>query len=334
MSPTVLPFAELCQTGLSEQLEQAGVAPVEVIRYSKGDHEQWDACVANAVNEHLLFYRNFMDYHSDRFCDHSLLMMRNGALLGVFPANERDNTLYSHQGLTFGGLVHGPKVYASDILAFYVALKKYLKKNQFQELVCKPTPYPYHEVPCEVQSYALSMIGAKIIERHMSTGICYCAPLPMTTMRKRGINKAQKNRIEILDSEDWNQYIQVLSKTLRRHNTTPKHSAAELALLHERFPERIKLVTAQKDGIILAGILLFLTKTAAHSQYICASQEGRELGALDLLMSSVIEAQANQKRWFSFGISTEQDGSCINFGLLHQKEGFGGRVFLHDVYRL
>ncbi len=46
-----------------------------------------------------------MDYHSDRFNDHSLVFTRKNRLIGLLPANIKDEALYSHGGLTFGGII-------------------------------------------------------------------------------------------------------------------------------------------------------------------------------------------------------------------------------------
>ena len=45
-----------------------------------------------------------MEYHSGRFKDYSLMVYSDkGKLLTILPANYRNDRLYSHEGLTFGG---------------------------------------------------------------------------------------------------------------------------------------------------------------------------------------------------------------------------------------
>ena len=39
----------------------------EIIKYTPEYRQQWDEYVAKARNATFLFYRNYMDYHSDRF---------------------------------------------------------------------------------------------------------------------------------------------------------------------------------------------------------------------------------------------------------------------------
>lgn len=305
-----------------------------IARYTPEYSAQWDLCVDAAANGHLLFYRNFMDYHADRFTDHSLLVLQKGKAVAVFPANEKNGILYSHQGLTFGGLVHADRFYASDVLAFYEQLKSYMRTCGLKKLVCKPLPFPYTRGACQAQDYALTRVGAVVVERHLSAAIDLKDPAPMAELRVRGVKKAQKHGVVVRDSEDFSRYLSLLASVLERHGTTPKHTAEELERLHRSFPENIRLVAAFGGEVMLAGVLLFLGKTAAHTQYICSSPEGQKSGALDLVMKTLIDEQLSLRRWFCFGISTEKDGSVLNYGLMHQKEGFGGRSFVHDIYEM
>ena len=52
-----------------------------------------------------------MEYHKDRFDDYSLMIFNvNNKLVAILPAHKVDSVLYSHQGLTYGGLVLSSKV--------------------------------------------------------------------------------------------------------------------------------------------------------------------------------------------------------------------------------
>ena len=60
----------------------------EIKRYSEADKEVWNVHVEQARNATFLLNRSYMDYHSDRFHDHSLMIFRNGNLYDLLPANE------------------------------------------------------------------------------------------------------------------------------------------------------------------------------------------------------------------------------------------------------
>ena len=59
---------------------------IEIIRYNEERKEQWDAFVRVSRNGTFLFERNYMDYHSDRFVDFSLMVFNDGQLCALFPA--------------------------------------------------------------------------------------------------------------------------------------------------------------------------------------------------------------------------------------------------------
>lgn len=72
----------------------------EIRKYNDADKEVWNAYVEHARNATFLLNRSYMDYHSDRFHDHSLMIFHNNKLYALLPANEDGDVFYSHQGLT------------------------------------------------------------------------------------------------------------------------------------------------------------------------------------------------------------------------------------------
>jgi len=77
-----------------------------VRKYQSTDYSTWNEFVATAKNATFLFHRDFMEYHSDRFQDFSLLIFdENQNLKAILPANRLEEVVYSHQGLTYGGLI-------------------------------------------------------------------------------------------------------------------------------------------------------------------------------------------------------------------------------------
>jgi hypothetical protein len=119
---------------------------------------------------------------------------------------------------------------------------------------------------------------------------------------------------------------------LRKFGANPVHSLAELCLLKSRFPENIRLFGTVIGGQLAAGALVYDCGHIVHTQYLASSDAGRQVGALDFLLLTLIEKYFSDKRYFSFGISTEDSGRLLNAGLISQKEGFGGRGIVHDFY--
>ncbi len=125
----------------------------------------------------------------------------------------------------------------------------------------------------------------------------------------------------------------ILQEVLQsRHGVAPVHSMAEITMLADRFPDHIKLFTAEHNGTTIAGVVIFETSQVAHAQYISSNDIGRESGALDLLFNWLIEHYQSAKDYFDFGISTEESGRRLNVGLSTQKEEFGGGAVAQDTY--
>ena len=87
-----------------------------VRQYQTTDFEVWNAFISVAKNATFLFHRNFMEYHKDRFEDCSLMVFDENKLVAVLPANRVEDIVYSHQGLTYGGLVYNEKIKLASII--------------------------------------------------------------------------------------------------------------------------------------------------------------------------------------------------------------------------
>ena len=85
---------------------------------------------------------------------------------------------------------------------------------------------------------------------------------------------------------------------------------------------------------MLAGVIVYADGPVAHTQYISSTDEGREVGASDLVLDHLIRNVYSDKAYFDFGISTEQAGYHLNEGLSLYKENFGGRAICYDWYEL
>ena len=308
----------------------------EIKRYNRDQNlEEWNQFVKNSKQGTFLLDRSYMDYHSDRFTDHSLLVYRQGKLYALLPANERDHTLYSHQGLTYAGLLTTTKATTEDICEVFVAIRQYLKSLGFQKMIYKPIPWIYHQIPAEEDLYALfKECNAQISVRNISAVIDLHHPLKWYNIRKQGAKKAFNQPIHIECSEDYATFWEILSTNLMKtYQATPVHTLEEIKLLHARFPESIKLYVAlQEDGKMLGGTLLYITPKVVHTQYISASEEGKQKHALDALFMQLIQQEYKDWDYFDFGTSNENGGKVLNTSLIYQKEGFGGRGVVYDTY--
>ena len=308
---------------------------MEIRRYRREDKELWNSFVSQARNATFLFDRNYMDYHADRFDDNSFMFYHKGKLKAVLPANVAGDTLYSHQGLTYGGLLLDKKATVEDVLECFDSLNSWLRENGISKVVYKALPWIYQQYPSEEDLYALTWkCKAQLISRNIASTIVIDNKLKFAESRKSGIRKALSLNIEVGESNDVDGFWHVLEDNLgNRYNAKPVHTANEMKLLMSRFPNNIKLYVAKMNGEIVGGTLIYVTPQVVHTQYISASVEGKKHGALDLLFDYIINKVYANCRYFDFGKSTEQGGAYLNEPLIFQKEGFGGRGVCYDWYQ-
>lgn len=308
---------------------------IEVVKYSANYKDAWDAFVKVSKNGTFLLQRNYLEYHAERFEDHSLLFYSKGKLVALLPANVAGKEVQSHGGLSYGGIVSGTSMKTQLMLDVFEAMLHYYKALNYETINYKAIPHIYHQQPAEEDLYALFRNNATLYRRDVNTVIPLNNSLPYNTLRKRKIKQARQLGIQLGQSQNYKGFLTISQQILSdKYNTTPAHTAEELQLLAAHFPGNIKLHTAEKGNEVLAGILIYETETVAHCQYIAATPVGQELGTLDLLTDYLIKDRYRHKLYFSFGVSTEQQGQYLNENLIQNKESYGGRSHTHDFYRL
>lgn len=301
------------------------------------DHQQvlWDAFVGRSKNGTFLFRRGYMDYHRDRFPDHSLIVYGENRPVALLPANADGTQLVSHGGLTYGGFITDARMTMTLMLRVLDAARSYCRAQGFTTLRYKPIPHIYHRSPAEEDLYALRLSGAQVVQRSVISVIDTRARLRFQERRRRGVHKAQKSGLRPCQSDDLAAYWRLLSENLRqRYATEPTHTLIEIEQLRRAFPANIRLYTCFEGAALLAGVLIYESVRVARAQYIAASPRGRELGALDLLFDYLLNDVFADKPYFDFGTSQNPATHRLNAGLIEQKEGFGARAVVQDIYEI
>ena len=307
---------------------------IEIFKYTVEDKIIWDDFLDNSKIDTFLFKRDFMDYHNDRFNDSSFLIYKKEKLCAILPGNIDSNTFYSHQGLTYGGLISSYKLTLNDTLEIFNLINLVLKTQGIENVIYKPMPYIYKKYPSEEDIYALFKLGANKISCNISSTIYQKNKISFIESRKSGIRKAKKGGVKVLESVDYFDFWTILTSNMwDKHGLKPVHNYSEIDSLISKFPNNIKLYAAYIDNMLLGGSILFIMDSIIHVQYIASTIEGRKHGALDLIFDELINNVYVNYPIFDFGISTEKNGHYLNEELLFQKEGFGGRGVLYDAYK-
>jgi hypothetical protein len=320
---------------------------MKVRPYTGADAELWDEMVAVSPMGTFLHTRRFLSYHGDRFGDASLVLIdERGYPVGVFPAvldpaNAR--AVISHAGSTFGGLVHGEEVSAGETGEMLQRVIEHYRALGMAELVYRCIPFHVTAKPCLADQYALWRMGGRLYRRDLWNVIDLSLPrkVRMARLRQRRMRRALAAglTVELESSDDaYREFHTILTGNLSdRHHVSPVHSAGEMMLLRDLFPNEISLwMVRDAQARPVAGGWFFQHGTRAwHAQYISTTSAGRELSANDRLIETVIDkAHLAGVRYFSFGASTEQAGQLLNAGLFDYKASFGFGSVVQDFFGL
>lgn len=320
-------------------------------RYSTGRKEEWDGFARMARNSSFIFLRDYMDYHSDRFTDCSLMAFHKGKLRALLPADIKDDILASHRGLTYGGWILAPhKTDGTAMMDLFDCWLQWCRSAGIRETVYKPLPYIYALEPSQEDLYALWRHGFTLDCTNLSSTIRNGEFAP-DTMRRRHLRHAETLGIRVGESDDFDSFWEILEGCLQeRHNALPVHTIEEIKLLHSRFPDNIRLfATFTADGSSSAetcgtgcdgslsmesGTVVFDNGITAHCQYIASTERARREHHLAQLFRQLVTGTFASRPYFDFGTSNENDGNRLNAGLLANKFGYGATGVAYQRYRL
>ena len=307
---------------------------IEIVRYTPKLKQTWDDFVESSKNGTFLLNRSYMDYHAEKFEDYSLLIYRKGKLYCLLPANKKEDVIFSHGGLTYGGLIMNEKCTSVGVLEVFDALIQKAEKEGVSKIIYKPVPHIYHSIPSEEDLYALFRNNAKLIERNISCTLSQSHRLKFSNLRQRMIKKSKKENVTVEFSNDFPSFWKILEDNLKlKYGSVPVHSLSEMEYLSNAFPENIKLCVARINGEMKGGVVCYITKEVIHMQYISANEEGKKSGAIDAIIKFLIDEYSHIP-YFDLGTSNGNGGKYLNDTLIHQKEGFGGRGICYDIYEL
>lgn len=310
---------------------------VNVFRYNDERRQDWDSLVSHSINGTFLHIRSYMDYHQHRYTDHSLMVEWAGELVCVMPAHDIGNILYSHQGLTFGGIIILPHLSTFQLYIIVAAILEYCLSRGYEELVVKPVPSIYAKSSQGILEHAYFILGAELIGREFTSAISL--PLDIRTWehgKRWGMNKARNSDLRIEELFDFVDFWEmVLEPNLwTKFNAAPVHNVEEISKLAQNNKGCIRQFNVYKDDEILAGITIFETNQLARTQYISATPKGKKLHALDLLIYHLCTEVFMDKKFIDMGTSHELQGRKLKQNLLYWKESFGALHYSQDTFKI
>lgn len=305
--------------------------------YTPEYYHAWNEFVAKAKNATFLFHRDFMEYHQDKFQDFSLVVTdENDNIKAILPANRVKDTLFSHQGLTYGGIVVEAFERLPDFVQIVRSILHFLNSNNISCLTIKQLPNIYFKQAANELNYLFFLLQAKLIRRDVLSVIDLSQKLVFSRDRKFGVKKGIRNNLIVKEENNFETFWKTILEPnlLKKHSTKPVHSLEEITLLNKKFPSNIRHFNVYFNDEVVAGTTIFETEKVAHSQYISANENKNQLGSLDFLHDFLLKNVFNNKSFFDFGISNENQGKNINEGLLYWKESFGATSITQDFYEI
>lgn len=304
--------------------------------YQEKNKNEWDKLVHCAENGLFLFIRNYVEYHADRFHELSYLVYKNGQLVALLPGNVHDHSFYSHQGLTFGGLIFRENTLRlEEVVIVYELIIKKLKERNLSSFTLQSIPTIFKKTANDSEKYVSFLLGGRLVKAEPSTFISLSNRIQMNDNRKQNIEMALQHANSIVEDVPFESFWGILENELAtKHQVKPTHSLREIKLLQSQFPDGIKSFVVQKEGIIKAAIVMYIYPYTAHVQYMISTEQGRVERSLDLLINHLLKKYKVSYHYFSFGISSENGGLKLNEGLQYYKESFGGKIILHETFKI
>ena len=304
----------------------------EIRRYKPEYCEVWNHYVARARNATFLFYRGYMDYHSDRFADHSLMFYVGQRLHSIMPAHAVGDLFCTHRGLTYGGLLMDNDVTTAEVMVLFDELNRYLRACGFNKVIYRSIPWVYHRLPAEEDLYAMFWkCGARLQQRMSGTVIFMDQHLQWRKDHRRRLRQAQVAGVRVESHGSLRDFWPLLNANLmQKFGVQSVHTLQEIELLQSRFPENIIQYNAWCDKQLVGGITFYLMGHVLHGQYSGTNALGKRCGAMEAIYEQVMYHDFPHVRYLDFGTSNEQGGEILNTGLIDHKEGYGGRTVCYD----
>lgn len=290
-------------------------------------------------NGTLLHTRRFLAYHPEgTFTDASLMFYKDDHLAAVLTAaaveQDEKKILTSHPGASYGGLVLSPKYGMKETGEIIEGLMTYAAQNGYAGIRLFRLPPPsVRKKYSDDQEYWLYQKGWKVFRFELATSLFLKGLTEETLLEsyegkcRNAVRQGMKGGATVSLSTDVDQFWPVLEETLNaRHGTKPTHTAEAFKALCASCPGEVRLLAAEHEGKIIAGIVFMtLHNKALYTLYIAQNFEYQNLRPLPLLVHEVAKLALTEGRdVLHFGISTEDGGKEVNEGLFFFKESFGG----------
>ena len=317
---------------------------IRIEEYTPDQFDVWESFIDESVNGTIFHRQKFIGYHpADRFQDNSLLIYYKNKLIAVFPAcvvgSNGKMVLKSHAGTSYGGPVFKGKQSLRRVFSVMEALNEYAREKGFDQIEMRTPPKIFYKSFFDQLDFTLTGLGYRREAEELVTfyrmadyahneSIVEFAKSFPTTCRKEIRKSAEHITAKIVETEeDVNRFHEILSNNLSgKYNKQPTHTLDELKTLLRLFPGEIFILgTYHNDTLVGGYTVITINGKGLHIFYAAMDYDYQIYRPLNLGLAKLIQIGTERNmEVLNYGISTEDGGKYINWGLLRFKEDFGG----------
>jgi Acetyltransferase (GNAT) domain len=268
---------------------------MQVTVYTPKHRDAWSRLIEASCNGTLFHSQDFLDYHPLGRFNWSHLIFGNpdepfAVVPGALESDVEGHATYrSPAGATLGGPVLRPRLSLSQKIDLVQALVEHGRQAKWKSIVLGTVPSIYWQTPDDSLEFVLRDTGFVSTPQLMfyvplrgagaaADVLQLCPP-----SARREFRKALEQGMEIRPAETPEEiasFYEVLTLNKTAHAARPVHSLDELVWLKTRFPDRIRMLCALKDGAVVAGIYrVAATPRVSYTQYIADRPDTRSLEA-------------------------------------------------------
>lgn len=322
----------------------------EINNISERERKAVDAFILNAdTNGEFINSLKYLGYHPEgRFIDRSVCVIDKGSgeIRGVLPAAEvpgDSETVISHPGTTFAGVIVNRKLSVKSMEEI-VNLFMEFYEERYESVIIRLRPDFFAVQPFGDLSYFLLKRGFHYRMTGLSNVIDISGirdendifALYDSTKRNQVRKVLRDGQFVFHDQNEvrrdvWLSMNQILEEKHHAHST---HTFEEMNELMGRVPDHISAYHVDhNNGEYGAFALIYRFKNVFHTQYLDTNYQYTGQYPNLLLIHKLIQtAREEGYSKFSFGISTENHGEILNYGLYNYKAGYGGGSILQGEY--
>lgn len=322
---------------------------VDIRPFQSEDASLWDDFVLASRNGTFFHTRKFLSYHpSGRFTDVSLLCIKGGEVVALFPAAQQEvegkSMLVSHPGASYGGLVLSRMEGAKTTGEVVASIRAYAQEHGFAGIsFLRLTPQSVRREWSDDQEYWIFYNGGSLVRLEMD-GSIYLRHMTEETVLdhvsgkcRNMVRQAERSGVTVQWGEDTASFWPLLESTLSvRHGAKPTHTLEEFLHLRSIAPNDVRLCTAFYNGQMIAGVVIVtLHPRALYTLYMAQDYAYQKLHPIHLILKEVLTTGIREGRSvLHVGVSTENGGRVLNDGLVFFKESFGTRPVRRESWEI